>query len=195
MDTARSRAGVDLISSFWACSEHHGAATRFVDFTRNAFIALWFACREHSKDTGLVIGCDLTEAREIRRQEVIDEPIEEHQGAGFSWWRPWGLSPRMPAQASLLVWSKVLMHSSGSVGYAPGEAARLEVDSRISGPEISEAGTGLVAIAVSPDLKRDMEERWEPVLGYTERSLFPDLDGFARLNAAGRPFEPSFFSN
>jgi hypothetical protein len=186
----RHRSDLELLGLL----QHHGAATRFVDFRLNAFIALWFACRGHPEGSGLVVGCDLTAAREMRRQELIDKPIEEHQGAGLCWWRPWGLSPRMPARASLLVWSQVLMLPWGSVGYAHGEAPQFEDDSQRSTSEPSEIGAGLVAIAVSPDLKADMEDRWEPILGYTERSLFPDLDGFARFNAAGRPFEPSFFS-
>ena len=185
----RRRSDLELLGLL----QHHGAATRFVDFTLNALIALWFACRDHPAETGLVIGFDLTAAKEMRRQELIDKPIEEHQGAGLCWWRPWGLSPRMPAQASLLVWSQVLRLPWGSIGYAPDEAPQLEADSHGSTPESSEVGAGIIAIAVSPDLKADMGDRWEPILGYTERSLFPDLDGFARFNAADRPFEPSFF--
>jgi len=53
----------------------------------------------------------------------------------------------------------------------------------------------MVVIAVSPDLKANLVDRWEPMFGYSERWLFPDLDGFARFNSAGRAFEARFFSD
>ena len=59
----------------------------------------------------------------------------------------------------------------------------------------SEVGPGVVAIAVSPDLKADLVDRWEPVFGYSDRSLFPDLDGLARSHSAARAFDPGFFSD
>lgn len=61
-------------------------------------------------------------------------------------------------------------------------------------PEPSEVAPGLVAIAVSPDLKDDLHDRWETIFGYSERWLFPDLDGFARFNGATRHFEPGFWT-
>lgn len=47
---------------------------------------------------------------------------------------------------------------------------------------------------MTSDLKRDLIDRWEPVFGYSERWLFPDLDGFASVNAATRAFEPDFYT-
>lgn len=172
--------------------QHHGAATRLIDFSLNTFIALWFACRNDLSQYGVVIGIDLQPAKQVRRQDTIDAAISVHQGPGLHWWRPWGLSPRMPAQAAVLVWSQVHQMGWGSVGYRSDEPASEIPPGEIRG--FSEVGRGFVAIAISPALKMDLVDRWESVFGYSERWLFPDLDGFARFNAAGRAFEPRFFS-
>jgi hypothetical protein len=172
--------------------QHHGAATRLIDFSLNCFIALWFACTDHLSQYGVVVGVDLEHAKQVRRQELIDSAISFHQGPGLHWWRPWGLSPRMPAQAAVLAWSRVLQLRWGSFGYGPDEQARDVPPGAERGP--SEVGPGIVGIAVSPDLKKDLIDRWEPVFGYSERWLFPDLDGFARFNSAARLFEPRFFA-
>jgi hypothetical protein len=43
--------------------QHHGAATRMLDCTRSAFVALWFACREHPDRDGILIGFASTSTR------------------------------------------------------------------------------------------------------------------------------------
>ena len=41
--------------------QHHGAATRLLDCSRNAFVALWFACRWEPDKDGVLIGFELGE--------------------------------------------------------------------------------------------------------------------------------------
>lgn len=36
--------------------QHYGAATRLIDFSGNALVALWFACSSHPEPTGLLFG-------------------------------------------------------------------------------------------------------------------------------------------
>jgi FRG domain len=184
----RRRADLEVLGLL----QHHGAATRLIDFSLNCLIALWFACREHVDDCGVVIGLDLSQAMQAFRQKAVEAELSFHQGPGMHFWRPWGLSPRMPAQASVLVWSRVEPQSWGSLAYRPSEGA-IDLD-RGDEREPSELGPGLVAIAVTSDLKNDLIDQWEPVFGYSERWLFPDLDGFARFNAATRAFEPDFYN-
>jgi FRG domain len=45
---------------------HHGAATRFVDATRNALIGLWFGISEYQDKVGLLIGGPLQLSQRIR---------------------------------------------------------------------------------------------------------------------------------
>ena len=47
--------------------QHHGAATCLLDFTRNAFVALWFACEDSH---GMFQGSD---------PEIVEEPQESHK--------------------------------------------------------------------------------------------------------------------
>jgi len=172
--------------------QHHGAATRLIDFTLNSLIALWFACRDDPGDYGILIGLDLSQARQAFRQATIDAELVKHQGPGMHFWRPWGLSSRMPAQAAVLVWSRIEPRPWGTLAYAASEGA-MDVDEQ-SEREPSELGPGLAAVAVTPDLKQDLVDRWEPLFGYSERWLFPDLDGFAHFNSASRAFEPDFYT-
>ena len=45
-----------LISNYLALMQHHGAATRLLDFSRNALIALWFCLNENSNKNALLLG-------------------------------------------------------------------------------------------------------------------------------------------
>ncbi|EOC1425195.1 FRG domain-containing protein [Cronobacter dublinensis] len=36
--------------------QHHGAATRLMDFPRSLLVALWFACFSEPNETGLLLG-------------------------------------------------------------------------------------------------------------------------------------------
>ena len=47
--------------------QHHGAATCLLDFTRNALVALWFACEDSYR------------VSEGSGQETVEEPEESHQ--------------------------------------------------------------------------------------------------------------------
>jgi hypothetical protein len=104
-----------------------------------------------------VIGLDLSKAKQAFRQKAIEADLSFHQGPGMHFWRPWNLSSRMPAQASVLVWSGAEPRSWGSLAYQPSEGA-IDLD-RGQEREPSELGPGLVAIAVTSDLKRDLIDR------------------------------------
>ncbi|MEG3133068.1 FRG domain-containing protein [Rouxiella sp. T17] len=36
--------------------QHHGAATRLIDVSRNMLVALWFECRSKTDQTGILLG-------------------------------------------------------------------------------------------------------------------------------------------
>ena len=43
--------------------QHYGAATRLLDFSRNVFVALWFACRSRPDSWGLLMGIEENKRR------------------------------------------------------------------------------------------------------------------------------------
>ena len=62
--------------------QHHGAATRLVDFTESAFAALWFACRQRHDRWGIVFGAVLDDAWRIGRDEHLQAPFAELLAGG-----------------------------------------------------------------------------------------------------------------
>ena len=62
-----------------AVLRHHGAATRLMDFTRNVWVALWFACREAPDSFGLLVGLNLGRAFGIPDEETLARPYEHRR--------------------------------------------------------------------------------------------------------------------
>lgn len=95
-----------------ASLQHYGAATRLLDFSENAFVALWFACSDLQEETGLLIGIDrdtphpmdeYTHAREPLVQ-ILDQSIGNRS---VRLWRPGYLFDRMRVQQSLFLFNSV----------------------------------------------------------------------------------------
>lgn len=57
--------------------QHHGAATRLLDFTENALVATWFACHAHEDSYGLLLGIDLTNGWRLQSEAEIQQPFED----------------------------------------------------------------------------------------------------------------------
>jgi hypothetical protein len=173
------RGGRDLADlELLAMLQHHGAATRLLDFTRNVWTAAWFAATDARDNYGLLIGLSLEEAFVVRDPQKLRQPMAEllaEAGDQLSIWRPAALSPRMPAQHAFLLWGKARHRPWGSIGDPP-----LTTDAR----PVSRWLPGFACIAIPPALKAALARHWRGLFGYTTETLFPDLDGFARANAA-----------
>jgi hypothetical protein len=183
--------------------QHHGAATRLLDFTRNAFIALWFAASSNPDRDGLVVAIreepgsyDVlrTEGQvALPLQNILDSLVVDAEGNSlvkekFALWESRHLFDRMRVQQSVFVLGRVREKKWGSAPFGLGEP-------RSEGPP-----GNLLFIAVPRTLKAKLSEKaghsasWESVFGYSDRYLFPELDGYARANSVGAGFHETFFA-
>ena len=170
-----------------ALLQHHGAATRLLDFTENLLVATWFACQAHLEGFGLLVGVDLAEAWWIDDPAWLGrrphEVLEEAAGRLIRW-KPEALSRRIPSQHAFHLWSRATYRDWGSLA---SDALSPSFDGATS--QISEE---MAAIAVSPELKAAMRPLWRPLFGYSTASLFPDLDGFATVNGPNEELGEDF---
>ena len=143
--------------------QHFGAATCLIDFSRNALIALWFACQQESaeKETnGKVFAVPDVVGLEEVTPDLIKEKIDhffkpdEH---GKYKWEPKLQNNRIIAQHSVFVF----------------------------GRDQIEAETECVIMLSS---KREMLKSLGCLFNITEASMYPDFDGFARLYAHDKPY-------
>jgi hypothetical protein len=168
--------------------QHHGAATRLLDCSRNAFVALWFACRWEPAQDGALIGFELGENAVHLDTEMlrygVDDLLEIASGR-LLWWQPRSLSPRISAQQAVFVFGQVVDEPWGSI--------------RLGEGGVSLGGTGAIPgaalIFVSASLKQALNAIWEPLLGFSEEALFPDFDGFALAHGVDKPFPADFITS
>jgi hypothetical protein len=178
VERARS-VGIGIDSSeleLLARLQHHGAATRLLDCTRSAFVALWFACREEPERDGLLIGFRLDEHAAKLSTDMLSWDLDrllEHGEGKPLWWQPRELSPRIPAQQSVFVFGPVVEERWGSIRLGEGDI------------DVGDTGNvpGTALMLVSKELKSYLNSVWSSLFGFTPESLFPDLDGFASAHA------------
>ena len=167
--------------------QHHGAATCLIDFTRNALVALWFAC-EKSEENGKVFAVNTTDAKiraiiptDMKKAKSINDILEfktretdEDQVAGsptsetlaaspnkptFWYWTPAHLNERITAQHSLFLF-----------GLPSSEELRSE--------EV------IIESANKEQILRELKELHD----ICEESLFPDFVGFAYTQRSNAPY-------
>ena len=152
--------------------QHFGAATCLIDFTRNAQIALWFACQQSStgETNGKVFAVRSDEPvlfRTITPELVVEENIDyffEGDESGSSplyQWQPKQQNNRVIAQQSVFIF-----------------------------------GRSQIAVAAECVIlkggKSEILDSLNSFASITEASIYPDFDGFARLHAQNKPYiEPN----
>ena len=166
--------------------QHFRAATCLIDFTRNALIALWFACeqiattetQDKEKKTNNEDKVEETDGKvyavriddpsrfrtitsELLEKDIIDFFVEDENGKyPLYQWQPKLQNNRIIAQQSVFIF-----------GGAKIEAAD-ECIIRRSG-------------------KQDLLKTLDKLAGITDATIYPDSDGFARLHVQNNPdFEP-----
>ena len=167
--------------------QHHGAATCLTDFTRNALVALWFACQKSDNVDGKVFVVNIADQRtfleithtdikksisailEFKTRGTGDDQATELptpetfatllNKLGFWYWTPAHLNERIPAQHSLFLFG---LPSSGEM----------------SSEEI----------IIESASKEQMRKELEALYDICAESLFPDFVGFAYIQRADAPY-------
>ena len=163
---------LELLADF----QHHGTATCLLDFTRNALVALWFACNNPDKDGKVFVinTANVFAFQEVTPDDIKDTPVEDilgfkilgrssdgertaqdapappRIGPKFWYWTPSHLNERIAAQGSLFI-------------FGPPS----------SGMPISDE------IIVNSGSKRQIMQELADIYDIHEESLFPDFVGFA----------------
>ena len=147
--------------------QHHGAATRLVDFTRNALIGIWFACNENQERSGLLVGYDSWYIEGYEKEleaRTYDEVIEDLSDVNPVTWEPPGVSSRIAVQHSQFMYSKVFDSLSGSLA-TPDDAKAFR------------------KYELSKKVKAEALEVLFEVFDISRENVFPDIDGFAQSNS------------
>ena len=148
--------------------QHFGAATCLIDFTRNAQIALWFACQQSStgEANGKVFAVranDPVRFKTVTPKLVTEEDIDyffkadESGKSPLYQWQPKQLNNRVIAQQSVFIFG---------------------------GSQIEVAAECIILKSG----KSEILDFLDSSVGITEGSIYPDFDGFARLHAQNKPY-------
>jgi hypothetical protein len=156
---------------------HHGAATRFIDGTRNALIGLWFCISNQKDKVGLLVGVHCTYLRGYEGQpekRSYDEIFNDKEFTNKPYtWEPPRVTLRVAAQHSHFVYSPI-------------------VSDRMGGLALPNEGDATLLIAILPSLKKTCAEILEQVYDIRRETLFPDLDGFGVANGVAFSEESSY---
>lgn len=146
--------------------QHHGAATRLVDFSRNALVALWFAVNELSNEDGLLIGLNTDYLRGYESIEDFDNLflLDNEDREGVFTFEPPIVTARIAAQHSQFLYSSLSTEKTGSLFL----------------PQKKDA---TCFIAIDKNLKCNIVEILELSFDIRPTTLFPDVDGFGNANS------------
>ena len=172
--------------------QHHGAATRLLDVTRNALLAAWFAVEDGSQDDidGVIFGVDMTDSELPEERQAPDKRMQEILAGGYVWfWRPPAVDPRISAQQAAFLFSAIPgrdMKADTSLTTLALEFTDFNANRLFS----ARPGRGrlpvspVVIIRIPHHVKRDLRKFLQTRLGYTSDVIYPDLAGFALSRGA-----------
>jgi len=147
--------------------QHHGAATRLIDFSRNMLVALWFACQSEKDKTGMLFGIHSNfingqegETEERSYDEIFSEGLKVK---GATTWEPPAVTKRIAAQSAQFMYSLVSDHPMGSLDFIRTRDAYL-------------------SIAITSRAKKEFLSLLDGTFDVRQITLFPDIDGFCHAN-------------
>ena len=148
--------------------QHFGAATCLIDFTRNAQIALWFACQQSASGAAngkvFVVRADdpvrfKTVTPKLVTEEDIDHFFKEDESgrSPLYQWQPKQQNNRVIVQQSVFIFG---------------------------GSQIEVAAECVILKSGKSEILDSLDNS----AGITEASVYPDFDGFARQHAENKPY-------
>ena len=148
--------------------QHHGAATRLVDCSRNLLVGLWFACISEPESDGLLFGyhSDFVggdeNKPESRNYLDVCNRMDIHRNCIV--WQPPVVSKRIASQNAQFLFSIV-------------------VDNPIGSLVISKKPDSYIAINITPSLKKKALVDLSETFDIRHLTLFPDIDGFGHVHS------------
>ena len=147
--------------------QHHGAATRLIDATRNALVALYFAAISNPRTDGVLIGLNAEFLGGYENEPKEEEYASVIYGLGkFDYpqtWEPPAITNRISAQGSQFLYSHIAISDRGSLA-------------------ISSDNHALLAIPITSTIKKDILSNLSESFDIRHLTLFPDIDGFCYTN-------------
>ena len=147
--------------------QHFSAGTCLIDFSRNALVALWFACQQSSKGekNGKVFAVRSDDPAKFKTvtPDLIEKDIdhffklEELGKYPLYQWEPKLQNNRIISQHSVFVFGGVQVEAE-------------------------------VECVIIQSSKQTILKSLDKLSDITEASMYPDFDGFARLNAHDKPY-------
>lgn len=166
--------------------QHFRAATCLIDFTRNALIALWFACEQIAT----------TESPETKKKTDSKDKVEETDGKVYA--------VRIDDPIRFKTITSDLLKQKIDHFFREDENGRyplyqwqpkLQNNRIIAQQSVFIFGGAKIEAAdeciISRGAKEDLLKALDKLAGLTEATIYPDSDGFARLHVQNNPdFEP-----
>lgn len=147
--------------------QHHGTATRLIDFSRSVLIALWFAVSENETDDGVLLGFHTNELRGYEAElnnESYDENMKKlDKNAGPFTWEPTNVSERIKIQSSQFMYSKLSSDVRGSIEFVSDKS--------------------LINMAINSKHKKIIREELLGMFDIGIETIYPDIDGFSKANS------------
>jgi hypothetical protein len=195
-----------------AAMQHHGIATRLLDFTLNPLFALWFATEKHDDKPGRVFAIDISDRLAEREWASKPKPWwwEETDKAASKWtarswiWRPPPFEPRIVRQGGVFLVGGVPTTTPVRNVRIPGNRRPMRADEVRASMSVSfqlisyqqaEAAYSGESLAGNPpkaraftlliEDKQVIREELERTFDLSHKTLFPDFPGMA---AYGRSF-------
>ncbi|MCY4568973.1 MAG: tetratricopeptide repeat protein [Candidatus Poribacteria bacterium] len=153
--------------------QHYGAATFLMDFTYNALIALWFACKKSSENVpkyGKVVAVPPNDPKFIGRAgefsvitlESLEKKIDQ---LSLDNKRLYQWQPRQQQNERIIAQQSIFLFGVLEIEINPDEECLIDKSS-----------------------KEEIRESLQRIYGITPDMLFPDFDGFARQYSQDVPY-------